>query len=267
MAALRSLRPAVDALVRNPILVVLVSLYGLVQLPQFALQSSQPLLAAVVSLGLTGVFILVIPFVQGGLLGMADEALDDRTGWGTFVAEGKANYVNLLLAYLVIFAINLVFGFVAFLAILLGGVGVFAADGGFGLAGLIVIAVIGLLAVLAYLLVWFFMQFYAHAIVLSDTDLVVGFKRSIGLVRRNLLSALGYTLILFAGSALFGGLGGVASLLLSPQPTTLPLPDPSLPILIGGVIIYVVIIGVFGAFYATYSVTFYRLIEERTPAA
>jgi hypothetical protein len=126
---------------------------------------------------------------------------------------------------------------------------------------------IGVLFVLVYLLVMFFTQFYAHAIVLTDTDLVAGFKRSIGLVRHNLLTVLGSSLILLTGSILFGSIAGVASLLLSPQPTGLPLPDPSLPLLVVAALVYVVIIAVLGAFYATYSVAFYRSIEDRIPTA
>ncbi|MFC6875475.1 DUF7847 domain-containing protein [Halobellus marinus] len=267
MAALKSLHPAVTALIRNPILVVLVGLYGVVQLPQLALQSSQPLFAAVFSLGLTGVFIFVMPFVQGGLLGMADEALTGRTGWGTFVADGKSNYVTLLVAYLAIFAVNFVLGIVAFFAFVIGGLGFYMSEGGTNLAGLGIMLGIGVLFVLVYLLVMFFTQFYAHAIVLTDTDLVAGFKRSIGLVRHNLLTVLGYSLILLTGSILFGSIAGVASLLLSPQPTGLPLPDPSLPLLVVAAIVYVVIIAVLGAFYATYSVAFYRSIEDRIPTA
>ena len=115
----------------------------------------------------------------------------------------------------------------------------------------------------------FFVQFYAHAIVLSDADLIAGFKRSIKLVRRNLLSVFGYTLILLTGSVLFGGLGGVASVLLSPQPTgsPLPLPDPSLPLVVGAAIVYIVTIAIVGAFYATYSVAFYRSVEDQMSAA
>ena len=266
MAALSALPPAVSALARNPILVAVVALFGLVQLPQLAFQPSQPMLAALVSLGISGVMLLVMPFFQGGLLGMADEGLGGRTGLGTLVSAGKANYVNLLLAYLVLFAINFVFGIVAFFAVVLGGIGLFAgqSDPGFASFGasFLIILAIGLVFVLAYLLVTFFVQFYAHAIVLSDAYLVAGFKRSVGLVRRNLLSTFGYTLILLVGSLVLGGVGSVASLLLAPQPTAVPLPEPSLPVLAVAAIIYVVGIAVLGAFYAMYSVSFYRSIED-----
>jgi len=267
MAALKSLRPAVGALVRNPILAALVGLFSLVQLPQLALQATQPLLAALVSLVLTGVMILVMPFFQGGLIGMADEALDGTTSLETLVTEGRAHYVTLLVAYLVVLAVNFTLGIVAFFAAIFGGAGLFALDAESSLVGFGALAVVGLLFVLAYFLVAFFVQFYAHAIVLNDAGIVAGFKQSVRLVRRNLLSVVGYTVILLVGSVLFGGVGGVASVLLSPQPTALPIPEVSIPVLVGAVIVYVVAIAVFGAFYATYSVAFYRAIEGTTATA
>lgn len=264
MAALNSLRPALGALGRNPILIILVGLFGLVQLPQLALQQANPLVAAVVSLGMSVLMVLVLPFIQGGLLGMADEALGGRTGLGTLVAEGKANYLRLLGAYLGLFAVNFVFGIVVIVAAILGGVTVFAGDEQASLATLGVVAIILLLVVFAYLVVVFLVQFYAHAIVLSGAGLVGGFKRSATLVRRNLVSVVGYSLILLVGSLLLGGIGGIASILLSPQPTGLSVPDLSMSMLAGLGIAYVVAVAVLGAFYATYSVAFYRSIEDTT---
>lgn len=260
MAALNSLHPAVGALFRNPIIAVVVGLFGLLQLPQLALQPAQPVVAAVISLGVTGVLIFVMPFFQGGLLGMADEALGGRTALGTLVAEGKANYVALLIAYLAVFAVNAVFSFVVIVGIIFGVVSLSVSDGQSSLAVLGAVAAIGLLFFLAYLVIAFFIQFYAHAIVLSDTSLVDGFKRSVDLVRRNLVSVLAYSLILLAGSLVFGGIGGVASMLLSPQSTALPLPELSLPFLAVAAVVYVVALAVLGGFYATYSVAFYRSV-------
>jgi len=261
MAALGSLRPAVRAVLRNPILIVIVGLFGLVQLPQLAFQPTQPIVAAIVSLGITGVLILVIPFFQGGLLGMADEALNGHTGLGTLVSAGQSNYVRLLLAYLAIFAVNLVFGFIVFIAAILGGIGVYAGDSGTGLLALGALVIVGILIALGYLLVTFLIQFYAHAIVLSETGLVEGFKRSVGLVRQNIVSVIGYTLILLVGSLFFGAIGGIASIILSPQSMDVPLPDLSPAMLAGAAVLYVLSIAVLGAFYATYSVAFYRSIE------
>lgn len=267
MAALKSVRPAISGLLRNPILVILVGFFGLVQLPQLALQPTQPLVAGLVGLLMTGVMVLVLPFFMGGLLGMADEAIGGRTGLATLFAEGKANYVTLLVAYLSIMAVNIVIGFMVMFVVIIGGVGLYVGDGQPNIVLLGVVAMVGLVFVLAYLLVFFFIQFYAHAIVLSDTGLLAGFKKSIGLVRRNLVSALGYTVIVLVGSLLFGGIGGVASVLLSPRPTGLPIPDLSLSVLVVAAIVYVLALAIMGGFYATYSVAFYRSIDAPTPGA
>lgn len=209
-----------------------------------------------------------MPFFQGGMLGMADEALDGRTSIGTLVSSGKANYLNLLLAYLAIFAINFAFGIVVMFATFFGWVGLFANGGEPSLAVLGVLVVIGLLFLLAYLLVIFTIQFYAHAIVLSDTDLVAGFKRSLSLVRRNLLSVFGYSLLLLAGSLVLGGIGTAASFFLSPQSqqTMVSVPDLSLPLIAGAAVVYVLVLALLGAFYVTYSVAFYRAIEKSRSA-
>jgi hypothetical protein len=267
MAALNALPPAVKALLRNPRFVALFGLFGAVQLPQLFLQPSRPLVAAAVSLGTTGLFMFVVPFFQGGVLGMAEEALRGRAGLETFVSSGKSNYVSLLLGYLAVFAINFVFGIAAVFAAIFGGVGLYASGGEFGLVALGVVALVALVFVLAYLLFVFTVQFYAHAIVLSDADLVAGFKRSVGLVRRNVLSVLGYSVILLVGGLILGGIGSVASLLLSPQPEPIAaaIPEPSAPMLAGAAIVYVLALALLGSFYAVYSVSFYRSIEERRP--
>lgn len=79
MAVLNALRRTPSALARNPVLFVPILALALVQVPQLALQSINPLLSSVVSLAMSLVFIVVIPFFQGGTIAMADESLDGRT--------------------------------------------------------------------------------------------------------------------------------------------------------------------------------------------
>ncbi|MFC6772115.1 hypothetical protein ACFQDD_11420, partial [Halorubrum pallidum] len=124
MAALQSLRPAVGGIARNPILVVVAALFAVAQLPSLFVPPSRPVLSFAVSITMFGVFVLLLPFAQGGFLGMADEAVAGRTRLGTFVSVGKEHYVSLLLGYLVLLALNFAFGFLAFfggMAVLLGG--------------------------------------------------------------------------------------------------------------------------------------------------
>ncbi|TKX77402.1 hypothetical protein EXE53_26780 [Halorubrum sp. SD626R] len=297
MAALQSLRPAVGGIVRNPILVVVAALFAVAQLPNLLVPPSMPVLSLAVSIGMFGVFVLGLPFAQGGFLGMADEAVSGRTRLGTFLSVGKEHYVSLLLGYLVLLALNFAFGFLAFfgaMAVVLGGAytaagsgaagnamststgasagGAATGTGGFGAdpTVLAAAALVGLGLLLVYLLVTFFIQFYAHAVVLDGTDLVAGFRRSAGLVRRNLLSSLGYTIVLFVGGIVFGGIAALSSAIAavafgggmadgSPAAELLPALSPAVAVV--GLVVYLVVVGVMGAFYGTYSVAFYRSLS------
>ena len=262
MAVLKALQPAANGLFRNPILFVITGLYGIVQLPQLLLQSQDPIVAALVSLVFSGILLFVAPFFQGGLLAMGDEAITGTTSLNTLIEAGKTNYVALLLAYLILIAINLVFGMMLFFGILIGGVGLYAGDVQPSLAVIALLVGIGLLFVLAYVLVIFFVQFYAHAIVLSDTGLIDGFKRSIGLVRRRWLSVAGYSILLVIGGAFFGGVGAVATTFFTgEQLLGRTVPDLSLPLLIVALLVFLLSVALIGALYATYSVAFYREID------
>lgn len=268
MAAIRSLKPAIGSLAANPIIVVVAAVVGLFQLPQLLVPTTQPLLSTAVSLGMTGILILFIPFYQGGILGMADEARTGTTTVSTLIDTGKANYVSLLLAYFVVIAIAIAFGILVTIAAVGGGLAAsmsaasLANGGQSNPAIFVILALVGLLIVVAYLAVVIAIQFYAHEIVLNNAGVAEGFKRSFGLVRRNLLSVIGYSLILFVGGAVIGVFSASASILLSPQPQMQPmLPELSLPVLIGAGVVSVLATALLGAFYATYSVTFYRNIS------
>jgi len=141
--------------------------------------------------------------------------------------------------------------------------------------GLTLLAVVGVVAaglLLVYFLITFFIQFYAHAIVLDDRELVDGFRRSVGVVRSNLLSVLGYTLLLVVGAGLVGTLAAAASFVATPQPAGSPIAelipfDFSAGLAVVGSIGYILLTGLFGAFYATYSVAFYESIRPDSAPA
>ena len=261
MVVLNALRRTPSTLRRNPVLLVPILVISLFQVPQLALQAVNPLLSSVVSLGLSLVFLVVMPFFQGGLIAMADEALDGRTALQTFIDDGKANYVSILVAYLALVAVNFTLGMIAFFVVLFGGVFVFG-SGGLESASIAVLAVIGIvvaIVVFLYLLVLFFLQFYGQAIVLDDMGAVDGLKHSVSVVRHHLVSTLGYSVLVGIHGGLFGGVYGVLSLLLSPQSATaLHLPELSLPVMV--VVGLLVLAGgtLFGGFFAVYSVSFYR---------
>jgi len=261
MAVLNALRRTPGALRRNPVVLVPILVILLVQVPQLALQAVNPLLSSVVSLGLTLVFLVVLPVFQGGLIAMADEALDGRTSLQMFVDEGKANYVPILVAYLALVAVNFALGMVAFFIVLSGGLFVIG-SGGLDSANIVVLAVIGLIVavvVLVYLVALFFVQFYGQAIVLEDRGAVDGLKRSVSVVRQHLVSTLGYTILVGLFGGVFGGVLGVFPLLLSPRSATaLPIPELSLPVVAVAGLIFLAVGTLFGGFFGVYSVSFYR---------
>jgi hypothetical protein len=227
MAFLNALRGTPGALQRNPVLFVPVLVLMLFQVPQLVLQSIDPLLASVVSLGLSLVFVFVMPFFQAGIIGMADEALDERTSLESFLREGEANYVSVLVAYLVLVAVNFAIGFAAFIMAIPIGFAVFSdLRGGVGIVVLAIAGMIALIIGLAYLLFIFFIQFYGQAIVIDDFGAVDGLKHSYAVVRRNLVSTLGHSVLVGVLGGLAGGVFAIASMLVSPQSTTvLSLPN------------------------------------------
>ena len=265
MVVLNALRRTPSALRRNPVLLVPILVILVLQIPQFALQAVNPLLSSLVSLGVSLVFLVVMPFFQGGLIAMADEALDGRTALQTFVDDGKSNYVSLLVAYLALIAVNFALGMVAFFVALFGGIFVMG-SGGLESASITVLVAIGIvvaLIVILYLLVLFFIQFYGQAIVIEEMGAVDGLKHSASVVRRHIVSTLGYSILVGILGGVFGGVFGVLSLLVSPQSAAaFPLPELSLP-LVAGVGLLVLVAGtLFGGFFAVYSVSFYRELSS-----
>lgn len=262
MAAIRSLQPAVRCLVRNPILLVVAGGVGLLQLPQLLAPTTAPLLSTVISLVMSGVMLLFLPFYQGGILGMADEARTGSTSIGTLIEAGRSNYVSLLLSYAVVLAIAVAFGIIVAILAVVGGVGLVAGGGQPSPALLAVGGIVGLLLVVGYLAAMVFIQFYGHEIVLNDAAVAEGFTRSIGLVRDNLLSTIGYSLLIFLGGGLVGAVSAVTSFLVAPQePFQSVVPELSLPFVVGAAAVSLLATAVLGGFYATYSVVFYRTIS------
>ncbi|MGM0447867.1 MAG: hypothetical protein ACQERM_06390 [Methanobacteriota archaeon] len=279
MPALRSIRPAVGAVARNPVLVGVSALFALAQLPDLLVgPAADPVLSAAVSAVTFGILVLVVPFFQGGLLAMADEALDGETRLATLVAAGRDHYLPLLVAYLAALGVSLAFGFLVFVGLLLGIAGnLLSEPSGFvavpaeDVTLVVVLAIIAVGLFGAYLLVSFLIQFYAHAVVVDDAELVAAFRRSVRLVRSNLGVAFLYTVLLTAGGAAFGLLVAVASLSLAPPPAveTAPTWVPSVEIgalgTVGLGIGVIAVTGVLGAVWAAYSVAFYRALSARTP--
>jgi len=270
-----ALRRTPSTLASNPVLFVPVLVLALLQVPQLLLQSSAPILASIVSLALSALYLVLVPFIQAGLIGMADEALDGRTSLATFVAAGKEYFVSVFVVYLILLAVNIVLGVVAFVAGIVGVVGLSpggAAGSGPNTALLAVVAVVVLAAVLAYLVVAFLIQFYGQAIVIDDYGAIDSITHSVGVVRRNLVSVLGYTLLVGVLAGAFGLVVGLGSALAAPSMSGTPV-DPfavGLPSLgaVGASALVVVLGTLFGGFFGTLSVAYYRELtaETRTTA-
>jgi len=276
MAVLEALRQVPGALARNPIVLVVLGAFGLLQAPQVLAQTVDPLLASLVSLLVTGVFVLVVPFVQAGLIGMVDEALDGRTEFGTFLRAGKQYYLSVLGAYLAVFALSVVLGIVATFAAVFGGILAFS-GGATGIVTFLLVGAVFLLVLVPYLLVVFFVQFYGQEIVLDGASAVEGLKRSVGLVRRNLASTAGYTLVVVVVSGAVGGLAGGLSFLLRTGGATpgaggatsgMEAATLSPTAAVVFLVLTVVASALVGGFMLAFSVAFYREIRgEPTGAA
>ncbi|ELZ95842.1 hypothetical protein C440_06117 [Haloferax mucosum ATCC BAA-1512] len=260
MAIGKALQSVPGALARNPLIVALFGLLGLLQSAPTVTQQINPIIGITV----TGVFLLGmllgLPFIHGGLIKMADEALRGTTSLRTFISAGKENYVPLLVAMLVVFGVNIVLGVVFWIAVMMGlGVG-FAVGND---AGLIVAGLIGLVIGLLYLVFVFFIQFYSQEIVLNDASALGSLKQSASLVRAHLLSTFGYMVVGGIGGGILGGAAGGAGALLLPAPTAESQSFSTDMLLgMGGYTVIIVLSSMLlGSLLTVFSVAFYREIQ------
>jgi hypothetical protein len=268
MRPLNALQRALSTAIREPIVLGAAALVALLQIPVLLSQLLPPLYAAVASLGANLLVLLLAPFTQGGMLGLADGALDGRADFRTFLAEGREHYVSLFAAYLVLIGVTIVVGIAAAILLLVFGVGlgaVASSAGGGSLGGLgLVFAGLLVLITLVFVVAFLFVQFYGQAIVVDECGALESFKRSAGLVRRHFLSTLGYTLVtLLLGGAAGVVIGGVSGLLSGDLPAALGIDASSWPLLAGLLLVVLVLSTLSSAFTSLYSVAFYR---DLTPA-
>ncbi|WP_435077343.1 hypothetical protein [Halococcus sp. AFM35] len=267
MGAISAGRQAVGAVTRNPILIVATVLLGVIQLPQLFVQSADSAVIVVASGVLSLLFLVLYPFLFGGIIGMGNEAVEGKTSLGTFVSAGKANYVSLLGAFFILLGIGVVY---VIGMLIVGAVGGFAvvSTGGDALGGAAFLGLVAvvLVAFLLYFVLLFFIQFFGQAIVLDGVGAVDGFRRSIGAVRGHKLSTLGYSLVLALIGGVFGVFGAVFGLLGTPQAAG-GFPTPSLGVVAVAAVVFVALTGVVGAFSMTYGVAFYRDIRPAEPSA
>ncbi|APW99592.1 hypothetical protein CHINAEXTREME_18255 [Halobiforma lacisalsi AJ5] len=208
------------------------------------------------------VSIFVTPFFLGGFITMVDEGLEGSTRLGSFVRGGKENYVSLLGATILFFAIFTGLGFGGLLLMAFIGIGTAAAGGGGG--GFLVagILLLGLFAVVLLCL-----QFYDAAIVVSDASAFDSFLQSISLVRRNFLGVVGFSIVFVVISLLGQGPGMVLytmALEFTETGETMVASESTLLLSAAATVVF----GTLGLAYAyTYFVAYYRSLIERGQTA
>jgi hypothetical protein len=272
MRPLSALHQAVAAAIREPAVIVVAAVLALVQLPVLLARLLPPTIAVIASLGISLLTLLLAPFTQGGMLGLADSALDGDASVRTFLAAGRDNYVSMLGAYVLLTAIAIAV-VIAIMLILLFGAGFGAATASiesgavnnslFDAFGIVFLALFGLLGI-SVVLGFVFIQFYGQAIVIEDYGAIGGFKRSVSLVRSHVLATLGYSVIAFViGGVLSITSSGASALLSSERATLAGLNPESLPLLGGVALVVVVVSTLSSAFGPLYSVSFYHQLGER----
>jgi len=210
-AAIDALGLTGDALRRNPVLVAGAAILALGATVSQVASNLIPLVGGLLGL----LYLFVEPLLTGGYLGMANQAVDGDTGLDGFVQNAKDNYLRLLGARLLVFGVAIVVAIALVIVFAVLGAGILgsldtAAGGEPGsavgaAAGAASLAILGLflVVVLLFLLVAFLLQFYEAAIVLADAGVIESFRYSFQLVRDNVVSALGYSVLVVVASIVF----------------------------------------------------------------
>lgn len=180
------------ALRANPILLVAGLLIGAGSQLQYADHLIEsPLISAAATLA----WLIVFPFVLGGFIGTARDAIGGTdTSLTHFFITARAYYLRLLLAtglfVLLVFGTAIGLGIVGFIL----GIGTMALGVINQMAAFVAGVISLLLWLVSILVVLMFVQFYDTAIVIENKSITDAFRRSICLVRSNLKSVVGFSL-------------------------------------------------------------------------
>lgn len=193
MAVVPAFTDGWSALRTNPVIFVGGLLVALgMQLQNLGEFIASPIVTGLASLG----WLLVFPFVLGGFIGMAREALEEtETSFDQFLRAGRTYYVRILLG--TILFVVIVMG-VMLLTMPIGltlGIGfsaVGAIDGTAGLGTAILFTVGLFLLILAVIM---FIQFYDTAIVIENKGVTEAFSRSVHVVKSNFLSVVVFSVL------------------------------------------------------------------------
>jgi hypothetical protein len=193
MVLVSAFKDGYAALRANPILLVAGLLVG----AGSQLQNVEHLIdSPFVSGGASLAWLIVFPFVLGGFIETARAAIEGAETSGThFLTAARTHYLRLLLGTVVF--VLVVLG----TAIGLGLVGFVLGVGSMALAAVHEMAAFAagvgsmLLWLVSILVVIMFVQFYDVAIVVEDRSVTDSFRRSVALVRSNLKSVAGFSLV------------------------------------------------------------------------
>ncbi|MEK6977108.1 MAG: hypothetical protein AABX40_01740 [Candidatus Hydrothermarchaeota archaeon] len=136
------------------------------------------------------------PFFGGGLLGMVVEATEKPTKLSTFIESGKRNYVSLLKAVALFFAILLCL--IIGTGIIVGlpaGIVLILLPKGAPLFKLIFLLFIATIAIVVFLIAIMLIQFYDIGIVVHHYGAWEAFRKSFAFARPRLLSVFYYSLL------------------------------------------------------------------------
>jgi len=129
--------------------------------------------------------LLIMPFMTGGALGYAVEVRKNgSSSLATFLKSGARNYVRMLMAPIVAFIVFYILFFAVFVSLLMAGIG----D---PLTGSLLF---GLTVALAFFCLMA-IEFYDISIIGEQAGVLAAFRNSIGFVKRNLLIAAAFFVI------------------------------------------------------------------------
>jgi len=203
MAVKESIKKGFGVARQSMAIVGILSLFGFVwnllniyYAPKIQAQTQTPdVKTSVLIVIATLIFIFVSIFLQAGTLGyVKDKLKQGKADLSAFIGGGSKYYLKLFVVGLIITLIAMVFIVVAAVAVaLLKTPGLFIA---------VPVAIVGIYFILL-------MFFAPYIVVVDEEKSIAAIKKSIGVVKKNLLSVLGIAAILIAIGFAIGLLSGV----------------------------------------------------------
>jgi hypothetical protein len=179
------IRKSVKALVGSPVLLVAGFAVGVLSLSALANYGRFGEVAKAIAYDYSLLLLplIIMPFFTGGALGYAAEARKNgSSSLSTFINSGVKNYVRMLIAAII--------AFIAFYIFMTGST-MFLFFGG----DPFIASMLGSLTLALTFLCLMAIEFYDVSIIAEGSGVIAAFRNSIGFVKRNLLSATGFFLI------------------------------------------------------------------------